>query len=293
MKIIANPSAGRGRGNRFLEGLKECLERRRVRHEILLTRRPGHATELARGLVESGARRLCVMGGDGTISEAVNGIVPAGAELGIISVGRGNDVARSLGIPYNNIDAAVDVVLSGVPRPVDVGWERDRHFLSVLGFGFPALVARESNRMRRFRGSATFFVAVYKVLYRMEAFPIRLALDERTLELECTSVMIQNTPYTGGGLLMSPQSQVDDGYFDIVVVGPIGKLDLMLNFPRIYRGGHLQHSSFSLYRSRSVNIECPLPLEKMFDGELDGVAPVEARVLDRAIRIIVPRVPLK
>ena len=288
MKIIANPKAGHGRAAKNLAKLHTLLKYHEIDYELVETQYPGHATKLARQLADSGTPQVVVMGGDGTIGEVIDGIVQSETGLGVISVGTGNDLARSLGLPYNNLERSLAVVLSGMPRAIDVGWERDRHFISCLGLGFPAVVASESNKMKWLKGPAAFFAAVYKALYRMQSIPMRLTLDEETFDLKCTSVLVQNTPYTGGGLHMAPQAKVDDGYFDVVVVQGIGKLDLMLNFPKVYTGSHLKHPAFSVYRTRSVKIDSPVSLEKMFDGDICGTPPVDARVLPQRVKITVP-----
>ncbi len=286
MKIIANPRAGHKRGPRAIKELRLLLRAKEVKHELFETQHPGHATELAQRLIEKGERRIIIFGGDGTISEVVNATVNSEIELGIISVGTGNDLARSLSLPYNKPDKALEVILTGGPTKVDVGWEQDRCFISTLGLGFPAIIAHETNKMKYLKGPAAFFIATYKAISRLRSVPARITLDNTTLNVNCTSILIQNTRFCGGGLLMAPAARVDDGLFDVVVVNDIGKVDLMLNFPKIYSGRHLKHPKFSLYRSRSVRIDTPINLSKMFDGDIYGQTPVNAKVLRGAATII-------
>ncbi len=286
MKIIANPRAGHGKGARNIEALRDAIRRRGRDDSVLLTERPRHATGIARKLAGD-EPRIAVLGGDGTIGEVADALVGSGTQLGILSLGTGNDVARSLGLPFNDLDASLDVALDGHVRKIDVGRERDRHFVSVLGVGFPAVVAEQANHTR-LKGSAAFFVAVYRAMSRLEPVSMTIRLDDRTLEGEYVAVMVQNTPFTGGGLRMAPGAEIDDGLLDVVVVNEIGKLDLMVNFPKIYRGRHLEHASFEVHRSRSVRIDAASPLPKMFDGDLEGVSPVEATILPRALEVVVP-----
>ncbi len=227
------------------------------------------------------------MGGDGTVGEVVEGLVGSDTELAVVSVGTGNDVARSLGLPLNDIEAGLDLAISGSVRAIDVGRERDRHFISVLGLGFPTIVADAANRARWLKGPPAFFVSVYKGLYRLRPVRLVIELDDRTLEMESVAVMIQNTPYTGGGLHMAPGAQIDDGLLDVVVVDDIGRLNLMLNFPKAYRGKHLDHPSFTLHQSQTVRITSPEPMPKMFDGDLIGTSPLEASVVPRSLKVVV------
>ena len=288
MKIIANPRAGHKRGSRAIKELRSLLEAKEIKYELFETRYPGHATELAQRLAEKGERRIITFGGDGTISEVVNATVYSEIELGIISVGTGNDLARSLNLPYNKPEKALEVVLTGGLTKIDVGWEQDRCFISTLGLGFPAIIAHETNKMKYLKGPPAFFIATYKAISHLRSIPVRITLDDITLNMNCTSVLIQNTRFCGGGLLMAPTARMDDGLFDVVVVGDIGKADLMLNFPKIYSGRHLKHPKFSLYRSRSVRIDTPTNLSKMFDGDIYGHTPVNAKVLRGAATIISP-----
>ncbi len=286
MKIVANPKAGHGKGARAIKELHLLLGAKEIKYEIFETQYPGHATELAQRLAEKGTRRIIILGGDGTISEVVNTTINSEVELGVISVGTGNDLARSLGLPYNKPEKALEVIFTGKPTKVDVGWEEDRCFISTLGLGFPAIIAQKVNKMKYLKGSPAFFIAAYKTINHLHPIPVRITLDDETLDVNCTSILIQNTRFCGGGLLVAPAARTDDGLFDVVVVNDIGKVDLMMNFPKIYSGRHLKHPKFSLYRSQSVRIDTPINLSKMFDGDIYGQTPVNAKVLRGAATII-------
>ena len=288
MRIIANPRAGRGRGAKELGQLKDLLRRENVPYSLVETQYPGHATELARQFAATEGDPLVVMGGDRTISEVLNGILPSSVELGLISIGTGNDTARSLGLPYNNIAAALEVILSGTPRSIDVGWAEDRFFISTLGIGFPAAVAAAANQLTWLKGRAAFLGSFCKALSRLEAIPLVITMDGRSLELRCTSILILNTPYCGGGMLLAPEARVDDGFFDVVIVPDIGRWDLLLHFPLAYRGQHLKHRHFSVCKCRQIRVQSSFPVHKMFDGDIYGQVPVHARVLPRATKVIAP-----
>jgi len=288
MVIIANPRAGHGKGAGNVERLRGVVRRRGLDGRVVITERPGHATEVARALVEAGEQRIAAMGGDGTIGEVANALAGTDVELAIISMGTGNDIARSLKLPLNDLSAALTVAFEGDARSVDMGRERDRGFLSVLGLGFPAVVAAEANRFTWLKGPPAFFAAVYKAVHRLRPVHLVIEMDDQTLDMECAAVMIQNTPYTGGGLLMAPGARMDDGLLDVVVVDDIGKMALMVNFPKAYSGRHFEHASFSLHRTSRVRIESGERLPKMFDGDLCGWTPVEAHVEPGALRVVGP-----
>lgn len=287
MRIIANPRAGHGAGSADIVALESRIAARGLDWEVIRTERPGHATEIARSLAHSGEPRIAVMGGDGSAGEVVDGLAGSDTALALLPTGTGNDLARSLGLPRGDLDAAIDRALHGTSREMDVGRERDRHFITVMGLVFPSLVARMANELTWLRGSFAFFGAVYKALYRLRAVPLSIELDGRVTERECVAVLVQNTPYTGGGLHMAPTAEIDDGELDVVIVDRIGRLELMVHFPRAYRGRHLDHPAFEVHRARRVVIRTPEPLPKMFDGDLCGTTPVDATVLPRALNVIV------
>lgn len=288
MKIIANPAAGHGQGESWINRLQRRLQQNGEKYELLKTRRPGHAMELARQLAESGERRIVVLGGDGTIAEVIPALAETDLELGILPVGTGNDLARSLGIPLNDLEASLEVLRGGRLRRIDIGWERDRLFALMAAVGYPSLVSEETNKMKRLKGTAAFFAAVYKALGRMKVLSVHMVLDGEPLELECTSVMVQNTPYCGGGQLVAPAASLEDGMLDVVVIGAVGKLSMMYHFPKVYRGTHIEHPAFSVFRARSVEVRTESPLPKMFDGDLCGTTPLEAKSIGGALSVVVP-----
>ena len=186
---------------------------------------------LLRASLKKATLELLFSAGMGTISEVVNATVNTEVELGIVSVGTGNDLARSFNLPYNKPEKALEVILNGGPTKVDVGWEQERCFISTLGLGFPAVIAQEANKMKYLKRSPAFFIATYKAINHLRAIPVKITLDDETLNVNCTSVLIQNTPFCGGGLLMAPAARMDDGLFDVVVVKDIGKVGLNVEFP--------------------------------------------------------------
>ncbi|RPJ60338.1 MAG: diacylglycerol kinase family lipid kinase [Acidobacteria bacterium] len=287
MKVIANPEAGRGRGSRQVAQLRRWMEEHRVEHELLITERPGHATELAGRAAASGARRLIVAGGDGTISEVANALVVTEVEMGIVAIGTGNDVARTLNLPYNDVAKAADIATGGRVRSIDLGREGGRFFVSSVGLGFASDVVEQSNRPGWLTGSAAFFVAVHRALRKLRSIRIVLELDGAARELDCVSVLVQNTAYTGGGLRIAPEATVDDGLLDVAVIGPIGKLNLVANFPKLYRGTHSNHPQFALYRARKVRVQTAVPLPKMLDGDICGSSPLEAEIVPQALKVVV------
>lgn len=288
MLVIVNPRSGRGAGSKSLTLLRRELLKRNLEARIAVTEGPGHAAELAGAAVESGEPYVVAVGGDGTVSEVANSLVESNAALGVVALGTGNDLARSLGLPLRNVRKSLDVIQGYRTRRVDLGRVGKRYFVSLLGLGFPAQVAARANRMRFLTGTSAFLLSVCRQIRQMQAVSVRLNIDGLILESRCTSVLIQNTPYTGGGLRIAPAARVDDGELDVVVVDDIGRLDLLWNLPRVHRGRHLGHRHFRTFRCRSVEIQSNEALEGTLDGDAFGSTPVKAEVCPGALTMIVP-----
>ena len=286
MLVIVNPRAGRGAGTRKLPVLRQELRCRHMESRIVVTTGPGHARELARSALAEGETCVVAVGGDGTVSEVAGSLAGTAACLGIIAVGTGNDLARTLGLPRGRIDRALEVIGEKRTRQVDLGRVGDRYFVSLLGVGFPAVVAAGANRMRYLTGTAAFLLSVLRCIHRMRPASVRLLMDGREMERECTSILVQNTPYTGGGLRIAPGARLDDGQLDVVVVDDIGRLDLVWNLPKVYSGRHLGHPRFSIFRCRTVEIDASPVLEKTLDGDAFGRTPVKAEICPRALTVI-------
>lgn len=287
MRIVVNPKAGHGRFSRHRKRLQRALDEKGIAAEFVETLRPGHATDIAREAMAEGLSRLVVMGGDGTISEVANGLAKSDVALGIVPSGTGNDVARTFGLPIGDPVQALERILSGSPRQIDLGYDGKRYFLSVLGVGFPTKVAMTANSFTHLRGPLAFFFATYRELLRMRAVPMSFKLDDRLVEMNCTSVMVQNTRFTGGGLMIAPHASTDDGFLDVVLVDDIGRLSLMVNFPKVYLGRHLAHPSFYSYRVKTIEIMAPGNLEMITDGDFSGLTPARVEVVEKALTLIV------
>ncbi len=291
-KIIANPTAGKGRAITLVKQVESILRKRAVKFDAELTKSPGDATDLARSASGEGWPVIVSLGGDGTVCEVINGLVGTDSTLGIISCGTGNDIARSLGVPIS-VEQAVSTLLAGAKRKIDVGSEKDQIFTNIAGVGFSCEVTIQANAMRRLRGSPAFFAATYKALSNLRARQMRIELDDEIIETKAVSVTISNMKYAGGGMVFAPDAVVDDGLFDICIVREVGRISFAMTFPQMYKDMGAKHSALSRHRSSVVRIFTEEPMEKMFDGNINGKTPLEAKILAEAMDVLVPSPVLK
>jgi diacylglycerol kinase (ATP) len=301
--LIVNPASDAGRtAERWPE-----IARRAAAHgldlEPRVTEAPGHASELTRAALRDGARLVVAVGGDGTVSEVVNGFydgavpVAADAELAVICRGSGCDFIRTFGISKRT-DLALAVAAGGATRAIDLGrvtfTGRDgartsRLFDNISSAGLTGVAADRVNRSGKPLGATVAFawgaVATF-VGYRNARF--RIDLDGRAIERTCNNVIVANCRYFASGMRIAPGAQPDDGLFDVLVWGDVGKLDLARNLHRLYRGTHVGHPKLEVVRAARVAIEpeSPLPIEA--DGETPGTTPAVFEVVPAAIRLRVP-----
>jgi diacylglycerol kinase (ATP) len=286
--VVLNPMAGRGRGRRSAQRIKDLLSARRLDYTLWTAQRAGEAGALARQAVDQGAAVVVAAGGDGTLNEALNGIFGSPASLGILPLGTGNDFARHVGIPAD-LDQAVEVLTSGTHRRVDVGECNGRYFLNIAGCGFDAVVAERVNAgYRMLHGTPAYLAAVAQSLASYRPAHMVIQADQERLESDVMLCSIANTQSYGGGMRIAPGASIEDGLLDVCVVRQVGRLEFLRAFPRVFRGTHVGHPKFAHFTAHSVTIQSDVPLPVLIDGEVVGTTPVVARIHPAAIEMLLP-----
>ncbi len=268
-----------------------------------LTESAGHATRLVREAIAAGEERIVAVGGDGTVNEVVNGFcddagVPleTAARLAVIERGTGCDFIRSYAIP-KRAAAALAVVARGSERRIDLGrarfagadgTEKVRLFANVASCGMTGDVAERANRStKRFGGTASFLYATATAFIGWENVDFHVALDDGERRLRANNVVCANGRYFGGGIKIAPVAEPDDGLLDVILIGDVGKADLLLNLHRMYGGTLFKHPQVEM--TRAARIVCtpvrPLPVE--IDGEQPGTTPITFEAVPSAVTLLV------
>jgi diacylglycerol kinase (ATP) len=240
---------------------------------------------------------LVVVGGDGMVSLGVGILATSTVPLGIIASGTGNDMARGLGLPVGDADAAIDALVAALghaPRAIDAG--RVRHldettgeptttwFASVLSAGFDAIVNERANRLRRPRGRSRYLVALAVELARLRPIHYRLVLDGVEMVTDAALVAVANNQSFGGGMRVTPDALVDDGLFDVLVVTPLSRIAFLRVFPRVFAGSHLSDPRVTVHRARHVRIEADVVAYA--DGERVSRLPVDIEIVPGALLVL-------
>jgi diacylglycerol kinase (ATP) len=275
--IIVNPTAAGGSAGRMVPRIHEELKARGIDFNLVLTKRPWHATELVAGAVQQGYDVVVAAGGDGTINEVINGIMllEDGTRicLGVLPVGGGNDFAYGMGLP-TNLDEGIETLVTGECHPIDIGritggfYPEGRYFGNGVGIGFDAKVSFSIQRSRM-RGFLGYLVAALKTLF-FEFNPptVAIYMSDQTITQPSMMVSIMNGRRMGGGFLMTPHAMPNDGRFDLCIAQKVRKDVILRLIPRFMKGQQGGHPAIRFEQSQSVKVvalEGTLPVHA--DGE--------------------------
>jgi len=284
--VILNPTSGRGKAAKLREKVRALLSGCTELIHWYETEYPGHATELARNIPET-SECLVVVGGDGTVNEAVNGLLGKEVPLAVLPVGSGNDFARALGLPFN-YRKAYEVLCKKAVKRIDVGLVNGRYYPNALGLGFDADVVVESNKICRLRGILIYLYAVVKNIFKYRPYRVKVHLDGRTVEKKILLLTVANGISLGGGFLLTPTAKNDDGLFDVCIIEAMPKLLIFWHLPKVFWGGHVKMKQTSMFQARKVVVEAVTPIAGHVDGELLGTTDhvYRAEILPRALPVI-------
>ena len=316
--MIINNAAAKAR--RAWPIVLQHLETAGVHFDFYETTRPGDATIRTRKALKDGVSTVAVIGGDGTLSEAAEGFfefkrleevptqINAEARLAILPAGTGDDFARSQMGRREPLKKWIDILVSHCQTPaeaklrsVDVLYglcnEYQTPFIclnaSTMGIGGETAgrVAAQGNFLRRFSGEARFAAAALGALAGWRERRVRVSVDDsEVIEGNMNLVGVANALYAGGGMMLSPQAQIDDGKLDVVTASGLSRANIVRELARIHRGGHVRNSKVRIVQGEGVSIETFSQEDAMLievDGNVRGVTPVEFRVMPRALKFIV------
>jgi YegS/Rv2252/BmrU family lipid kinase len=286
LALLVNPSSAGGKATKLLPRVEAALDARRAAFRVQRTKSLEHGVEQALRAIEAGEVPV-VMSGDGLIG-AVGGAM-AGSEtpLGIVPGGRGNDLARVLGIP-SDPEGAVEVLLGGRTRRIDVGEANGERFLGIVSVGFDSEANRLANETHFLRGNLVYAYAALRTLISWKPARFSLQIGERRTRLSGYSVSVANSRAFGGGMYIAPDAELDDGEFDIVAVGAVGKLRFVGNLPKVFKGTHVESDEVQVLRARRLELSASRPFPVYADGEHLTDLPASLRVLPQALSVLAP-----
>lgn len=289
--VVVNPASGGGAARRHWPRLARELEDRGLRFRACESESPGHAFALVRDAVESGARRLLAVGGDGTLHELVNGlhrqqrVLPAEVTVAVAPQGSGNDWARAHGMPRDPARLA-DAMAAGRARRVDLGLAtcatpggqvHTVAFHNAAGAGLDAAVVRATSA--RGPRAVAYAIALARALTRFHAplFTISAAGERR--QARCLTAIAAIGPDCGGGMCLAPGARTDDGLFDLVTVADLPLLRALALAPGLWSGRSAADPAFRTTRCSAAWIACAPGCDVEADGQLVGGTPLEVEIV--------------
>lgn len=298
--LLLNPISGGGIGLRDRPRIESMIAAQGLRHVAALSDYPGHIVALVAEAVARGCRRVLVAGGDGSLSEAVNGIftqsavAPEQVTLALLPIGTGNDWARGRGIP-GDYAQALRLIAAGRVLSHDVGVidfaaattnGTRRYFINVAGTGFDSGVI-ERMPSRKW-GRLAYLVGLLRELADYRPLSLRLKIAETSVDAKAFVFFACIGRYCGGGMQVAPAARCDDGLFGLTLVRYLGLIELLLNLRRLFDGSIASCPKVSTWQSAAAAIEAPEGSTIEADGELVGHAPARFSILPQALRIIAP-----
>lgn len=288
-RLILNPVAGTDAAPEQLTGILARLAPRFGVIDVAITAAAGDANRSAREAIASGCDHLIVAGGDGTLNEVLNGVaaVEGGFDrviFGLLPLGTGNDFANAIGIPRDP-SAAIDLLARANARRFDLGRVNGRVFINVSAGGFVADVSDAVDpALKSLAGRLAYLIGGAKVLARVE--PFRCEVNGR--QHSCLLFAVCNAPMFGGGRLIAPHAEPDDGAFDVCVIDEMNLLDFVGLLRRVADGSHVTDERVSYFAAREVTLSFEREVRVNADGEVFSATSCQYDLLEGAARVIAP-----
>jgi YegS/Rv2252/BmrU family lipid kinase len=286
--VLVSPAAGRGRARALSGAVLDGLRAGGLDPRVLSATTGAEAEQQAAEAVAAGTGAVVAIGGDGSAHAALQAVAGTTTPLAVVPAGTGNDLALALGIPRDPLAAAraaAEDLVAGDVRTVDAGRTGGRWWATVLCCGFDSAVTDRANRLRWPRGRRRYDVAILAELAALRPREVVLVLDGETRTVPVTLVAVGNTSCYGGGMKVCPGADPTDGLFDVTVVGPLSRLELVRQRPRLTAGTHVENPAVTVHRAARVELTSP-GVSTYADGEPVAPLPAVAECVPGALRIV-------
>lgn len=293
MHFIVNRTAGSGKCGECFDLVRKYLDERKINYTFDVTTCRGDEKSLTEKAVSLGNKLIIAAGGDGTVRGVASVLLGTDIVLGILPFGTGNDLVKPLKIPTLPIEAIKNII-SGFVKKLDAGRINGKAFFNIAGIGFDVDVLVETERYKSklgLNGMLPYFLGILSSILGKKKIPMKITLDDETVERDILLIDIANGTYFGGGMLVAPDSDPFDGYFDVVMIKDVGFFRFLALLPKFIKGTHINYRDVvTVKRAKKVSInamnneEYPIQM----DGEIDDVTPVSVEMIKGAVNIIVP-----
>ncbi len=285
--LLVNPASAGGRALQALPRIHAVLDELGAPHRTVTTRSIEHAGEEAARAAGQG-ETVAAVGGDGLLRPLAGALKGNRGELALIPCGRGNDLARVLGIP-RDVAEATRIAVEGEERLLDVAEANGTPYMGIASLGFDSDANRIANEAKLVRGDAVYLYAALRALAAWKPAAFSVTVDGERHEVSGYSVAVGNSKAYGGGMYLLPQAELDDGQLDVLITKRCSKLTFLRSLPRVFKGTHLDSPWVELLRGEAVEVASDRPFVVYADGDPIAATPATMRVERRCLRVIVPR----
>jgi YegS/Rv2252/BmrU family lipid kinase len=286
LAVIVNPTAGAGRALEALPRIRAELERIGADFHVIETTSADHARAEGTAARERG-EAVGALGGDGLVGTLAGVLCGGESPLAVLPGGRGNDLARVLGIPTEP-EAAARLAVDGVEHAIDVPEVDGVSYVGIASCGFDSEANRIANEAKLVRGNLVYLYAALRALAQWKHATFEVTVDGERHSVTGWSVIVANSKAYGGGMYVVPQAELDDGLLDVMLSAAGSKRHFLSNLPKLFSGSHVDDPRISFVRGSEVEVSADRPFVVYADGDPIGELPVRIRVARQALRVLVP-----
>ena len=261
------------------------MDKRQVHYEVARSEYPGHAVDLARQAVKDGHGCVVAVGGDGTALEVAQELVNTGTPMGLLPCGTGNDLSRALKIP-KDIPAAVELLLSRQPLPMDAATANDKLYFNVAGFGFDVDVLINTDRYKnKHSGMTAYLLGLFRALFGLQLRKVKVISKEKTMEASALLIAVCNGSHFGGGMHVAPLADPSDGMLDVCLIHDVSFFTILMILSKFVKGKHLHTKYVTYWKTRELTVLSDPGSPLQLDGEIHGNTPVVFRCLKGVLMV--------
>ncbi|MEI6613271.1 MAG: diacylglycerol kinase family protein [Chrysiogenales bacterium] len=297
--VIVNPFSARGQTEKKWEMIRLAIKAHFREFKYVFTEKPRQATEIARGLIKDGFDLIIGVGGDGTLNEISSGFfsdysgkaINQDAALGVIPSGTGSDFIRFMKVP-REFEKSAALIKNSKNKKIDVGkityggaTTKEQYFINVADFGLGAeVIKRISNVQSTRRGALTYYRGLLATLMNYRSKTVTLTIDgQQQLQGEYLIGAIANGRIFGGGMIIAPEAEADDGFFDLVLVKDMKKLEIISNTRHLYAGTIAKNPKVIILKARNIKVQSQEEVYTEYDGEMGEKLPAEFSIVEKAL----------
>ncbi len=284
--LLVNPAAGGGRALRALPKVHATLDALGAQHRTVTTRSIDHAFAEAGTAVIEG-ETVVALGGDGLLRPLAGALKGTDSAVAIVPCGRGNDFARVLGIPKDPGEAA-RVAVQGRERLLDVANVEGTPYMGIASFGFDSECNRIANEARLIKGNAVYIYSALRAIAAWKPATFTVKVDGERHEISGYSVAVGNSKAFGGGMIILPQAELDDGKLDVMLVKDHPRLRYLRGVVKTFKAAHTDSEYLEFLRGEEIEVSSDRPFAIYADGDPIGATPAIMRVERRCLRVIAP-----